>query len=95
MLDLNPDKLTDATAEFIDHLKHELVMIMINTVKEISKLLERQVSYDFSKAFIPLRRFSFPAWNLGVWIIFMIDLHSNVKWPGFINLAAYALTSKR
>jgi len=35
MLDLNPNKFTNSAAEFIDHLEHQFVVIIVNTIEEL------------------------------------------------------------
>lgn len=52
MLYLNPDKLADSTAEFIDDLKHQLMIVIVNTIEEILELINGQIADDLAEAFI-------------------------------------------
>ena len=39
MLNLNPDEFTYPTAKFVNYLKHQLMIIVVNTIKELAKLI--------------------------------------------------------
>ena len=52
MLDLNLGKLTYPAAQLVNCLKHELVAIVVNSLKELLKLVESQVSYDLTKPLV-------------------------------------------
>jgi len=53
VLYLNPEKFSDTTAKFINYFKHQLMIIIVNTVEEILKLINGQVADDLDETFIP------------------------------------------
>jgi len=87
MLYLNPHEFADSTAEFINHLKHQFMSVIVNTVEEILEFVNCEVADDLAKTFIPFWAFAFSARNLRVQIILVVDLHLNVKSLGLINIS--------
>ena len=58
MLYLNPNKFADSTTELINYLKHQLMIVIVNTVEEILKFIKCQITDDLAKTFIPLGIFA-------------------------------------
>jgi len=87
VLDLDPDKFTDSTTEFVDHLKHQFVIVVVNAIEETLQLISGHVANDLAEAFISLRAFALLAWSLSARIIIVVDLHSNVKSTGVIKVS--------
>lgn len=52
VFNLDAYKLADTAAQLKDNLKHQLVFIIVDTVKEEAKLFVGQISDYFSKSFI-------------------------------------------
>ena len=87
MLYRDRDKFADSTSEFINHLKHQLVVVVVNAVEEVLEFVNGHISDDLSKTFIRFGAFVLSARNLSVWIIIVVDLHSNVKSAGVIKVS--------
>ena len=45
MLELNADELSDPAAQLVDHLHHQLVLVVVNAVEELLKLCDHGTSY--------------------------------------------------
>ena len=52
MLYLNPNKFSDSTAELVNHLKHQLMIVIVNGIKELAQFFLRQIPYNFSETFV-------------------------------------------
>ncbi len=87
VLYLDPDKFADSTSEFINHLKHQLVIVIIYTIEKTLQFISGHIANNLAKTFVSFRAFALSAWNLSVRIIFVVDLHSNVKSAGLINVS--------
>ena len=87
VLYLDFDKFTNTTTKLINHLNHQLVAVIVNTVEKNLVFIDREITDNFTKAFIPLRAFPFSNWNVRVRVIFMVALHSNVKSEGVIKVS--------
>lgn len=89
MLDLNSYELAYPTAKLIDDLKHQLMVVVVNTVEELLELVDRQIPYDLSEAFVLLRM----SWLLGQTlrrrsrISVLFWLHVNVKSAAYLSVA--------
>jgi hypothetical protein len=52
MLDLNLYKLADSAAEFVDNFKHQLVIVVVDVVKELPKFIDGEIADHLSEAFV-------------------------------------------
>lgn len=86
VLYLGPYELADATAEFVNDLKHQFVVVTVDTVEKTLEFINGQISDDLAETFIRFGAFALSARNLSVWIIIVVDLHSNVKSTGVIKV---------
>lgn len=59
VLYLDPYKFPDTTAEFINQLKQQLVVVIVDAVEEILKLVNGHVAVYLAKTFIPSGAFAF------------------------------------
>ena len=89
VLDLNPHEFADSTAEFINHLEHQLVTVIVNAVEKTLELIGGQVADDLAEAFIPLGGFALLIAQGDNYIVAIFDFHANVKSRGFINLRCH------
>lgn len=87
MLYLNLYEFADATTELVNYLKHQLMIVIVNTVEEILKFIKGQIADDLAKTFVPSGVFASSAQSLCVRKIMLVHLHSNVKSAEFIKLA--------
>ena len=53
MFNLNPYEFADATTELINNLKHQLVVVIVNTVEKALELIDGQIPDDLTETFIP------------------------------------------
>jgi hypothetical protein len=89
MLDLNPDEFSNTTSELVDHFKHQLVIVVVDTVEKLLQLLDGEIADYLSEAFVFLRM----SWLLVQTlsrrsrISVLFRLHVNVKSQGFINVS--------
>jgi len=68
MSNLNFDKLADPTAQLINNLKHQFVLIVVNGIKKKFEFIEGEVANYFSKPLIVrlLSGFSFGLYRIGI-----------------------------
>jgi hypothetical protein len=64
VLDLNPNELPDAAAQFVDDLEHQLVGVVVDAVKELLELVRCQIADDLTETFVSLYSSGLPAWVL-------------------------------
>jgi hypothetical protein len=87
MLYLNPYKLSYPAAKLVNNLQHQLVLVVVDAVKQMLQLLDREVTDYFAEAFISSAAltsfFQCPCQRKIIWFY----LHSNVKSAGFINVS--------
>ena len=49
---LDAHELTHPAAQFVDHLEHQLVVVVVDGVEELPQFLDGEVSYDLAESFI-------------------------------------------
>ena len=58
MLNLDFGKLTNPATQLINGLKHELVVVIVNSVEELLEFIHCQIPYDFAKPLVFSGRFA-------------------------------------
>ena len=83
-------ELTHPATQLIDHLKHQLVGVVVHAVEELLELIESQIADHLAEAVVPLHASASSvralryASRLGRWN----RLHANVKSPDYKSLPA-------
>lgn len=89
VFDLYSHELTCSATQLINRLEHQLVIIIVNTVEKILEFINGQVADVLAKTFIPLGVFASSAQSFCVGKIILVNLHSNVKSAGLINVSNF------